>query len=216
LKALAPLLADSNGRRSCTTQRSFSCLRGGREHPARDATVFVPAAADDGESQFCGRVMRQFSSMMGGGPGERADYLQRLAPALHAQVKEQKLESVYEKIDLRWRRCWRTSSALGSASIQRTRQDVAVDGEGSPAAGKRRSGSSRARNSTSIRRRSLRKFSSTKLNLQSNPRRGKAKARSTAVDVLEELSAQHPLPAKIIEYGKSPSSNQRMWTRCRS
>src|SRR5260370_17340528 len=39
-----------------------------------------------------------------------------------------------------------------------------------------------------------------KLNLQPNPRRGKAKARSTAADILEELSARHPLPAKIIEY----------------
>src|SRR5690242_13880390 len=39
-----------------------------------------------------------------------------------------------------------------------------------------------------------------KLNLQTGGRRGKAKARSTAVDVLESLKAQHPLPAKIIEY----------------
>jgi DNA polymerase-1 len=39
-----------------------------------------------------------------------------------------------------------------------------------------------------------------KLNLLPNARRGKAKARSTAADILEELSAQHPLPAKIIEY----------------
>src|SRR5207253_10728648 len=39
-----------------------------------------------------------------------------------------------------------------------------------------------------------------KLNLQANPRRGKAKARSTAADVLEELSAQHPLPAKVAEF----------------
>src|SRR5438552_16455289 len=39
-----------------------------------------------------------------------------------------------------------------------------------------------------------------KLNLQPNARRGEAKARSTAADVLEELSVQHPLPAKIIEY----------------
>jgi DNA polymerase-1 len=38
------------------------------------------------------------------------------------------------------------------------------------------------------------------LNLQPNARRGKAKARSTAADVLEELAAQHPLPAKIVEY----------------
>src|SRR5207248_3955582 len=45
-------------------------------------------------------VMRQFNIMLGGGPGERADYLQRLAPALHEQVKEQQLEKVYEEIDL--------------------------------------------------------------------------------------------------------------------
>src|SRR5207248_4971176 len=39
-----------------------------------------------------------------------------------------------------------------------------------------------------------------KLNLQPNARRGKAKARSTAAEVLEELAAQHPLPAKVIEF----------------
>jgi len=39
-----------------------------------------------------------------------------------------------------------------------------------------------------------------KLNLAPAAKRGKAKARSTAADVLEELSASHPLPAKIIEY----------------
>jgi DNA polymerase-1 len=39
-----------------------------------------------------------------------------------------------------------------------------------------------------------------KLNLQPSARRGKAKARSTAADILEELSAKHPLPEKIIEY----------------
>jgi len=44
--------------------------------------------------------MRQFSAMIGGGPGERADYLQRLAPSLEPQVQEQDLDSVYEKIDL--------------------------------------------------------------------------------------------------------------------
>src|SRR5206468_13091007 len=49
---------------------------------------------------FADVVMRQFNAMMGGGPGERADYLQRLAPALHSQVLEQGLETVYEKIDL--------------------------------------------------------------------------------------------------------------------
>jgi len=39
-----------------------------------------------------------------------------------------------------------------------------------------------------------------KLNLQPNARRGKAKARSTAADILEELSAPTSASAKIIEY----------------
>jgi DNA polymerase-1 len=39
-----------------------------------------------------------------------------------------------------------------------------------------------------------------KLNLQPPGRRGKAKERSTAADILEELANQHALPAKIIEY----------------
>jgi len=39
-----------------------------------------------------------------------------------------------------------------------------------------------------------------KLNLQPPGRRSKAKERSTAADVLEELANQHPLPAKVIEY----------------
>src|SRR5438045_6024133 len=38
------------------------------------------------------------------------------------------------------------------------------------------------------------------LNLQTNGCRGKAKARSTAAEVLEVLSAQHPLPAKVVEF----------------
>src|SRR5258708_10037132 len=39
-----------------------------------------------------------------------------------------------------------------------------------------------------------------KLNLEVGARRGKAKSRSTAVEILEELSAKHPMPAKVIEY----------------
>src|SRR5256714_13086527 len=39
-----------------------------------------------------------------------------------------------------------------------------------------------------------------KLNLQAPVRRGRGRVRSTAADILEELAAKHPLPAKIIEY----------------
>ena len=49
---------------------------------------------------FADVMFRQFNVPLGGGAGERADGLQRLAPVLRAQVEEQKLDEVYEKIDL--------------------------------------------------------------------------------------------------------------------
>src|SRR5258708_3334550 len=49
---------------------------------------------------FTDVVMRQFNAMLSGAPGERADYLHRLAPALRAQIDAQQLQNVYETIDL--------------------------------------------------------------------------------------------------------------------
>src|SRR5260370_14441717 len=45
-------------------------------------------------------AFRQFNVPGGGGAGERADVMQKLAPALRAQVEEKKLDEVYETIDL--------------------------------------------------------------------------------------------------------------------
>src|SRR5260370_37010419 len=144
--------------------------------------------------------MRQFNAMMGGGAGERADYLQRLAPALHAQVQEQKLETGYEKMDL--------PLAPVLADIERTgiRVDPKELGKMSQTMEKeirrlekeiwKLAGSEFNANSPT----QLAEILFDKLNLQPNPRRGKAKARSTAAHILEELSAQHPLPATIIKY----------------
>ena len=49
---------------------------------------------------FADVIFRSFNVPLGGGAGERADYLQRLAPVLRKQVEEQGLAEVYEKIDL--------------------------------------------------------------------------------------------------------------------
>jgi DNA polymerase-1 len=144
--------------------------------------------------------MRQFNAMMGGGPGARADYLQRLAPALHGQVEEQKLEDVYEKIDL----------PLAPVIADMERAGVRVDPKELEKMSRsmekevrrlekeiwKLAGSEFNVNSPT----QLAEILFDKLNLQPNARRGKAKARSTAADILEELAAQHPLPAKIIEY----------------
>src|SRR6266567_1626659 len=101
LKALAPLLGDPKRPKIVHDPKLFQLLTG-RTANIRHATqlysyLLRPTTANH---NFADAVMRQFNAMMGGGPGERADYLQRLAPALHAQVQEQKLETVYEKMDL--------------------------------------------------------------------------------------------------------------------
>jgi len=201
LNALAPLLADSKRQKIVHDPKLFQLLTG-RAASIRHATqlysyLLRPTTANH---NFADVVMRQFNAMIGGGPGERADYLQRLAPALEAQVQEQDLDSAYEKIDL--------PLAPVLAEIERTgvRVDPKELEKMSRAMEKevrrlekeiwKLAGSEFNVNSPT----QLAEILFDKLNLQPNARRGKAKARSTAADILEELSAQHPLPAKIIEY----------------
>jgi DNA polymerase-1 len=201
LKALAPLLADSKRPKIVHDPKVFQLLTG-RAANIQDATqlysyLLRPTTANH---SFADAVMRQSSAMMGGGPGERADYLQRLAPALQAQVKEQKLTSVYEKIDLPLaavlanieRAGIRVNpKELGKMSQSMEKEIHRLEKEIWKLAGSEFNVNSPAQ---------LAEILFDKLNLQPNSRRGKAKARSTAVDVLEDLAAQHPLPAKIIEY----------------
>jgi DNA polymerase-1 len=201
LKALAPLLADPKRPKIVHDPKLFQLLTG-RAANIRHATQLYsylvrPTTANH---NFGDVVMRQFNVMMGGGPGERADYLQRLAPALHAQVQEQQLEEVYEKMD--------APLAPVLADIERIgiRVDPQELGKMSRTMEKeirrlekevwKLAGSEFNVNSPT----QLAEILFDKLNLQPNARRGKAKARSTAADILEELSAQHPLPAKIIEF----------------
>jgi len=201
LKALAPFLADPKRAKIVHDPKLFQLLTG-RAANIQHATqlysyLLRPATANH---SFADVVMRQFNAMLGGAPGERADYLERLAPALRVQVDEQQLDGVYEKIDL----------PLAPVLADMERIGIRVDPKeldkmsGAMEKEVRRlekeiwqlSGSEFNVNSPS----QLAEILFDKLNLQPSARRGKAKARSTAVDILEELSAKHPLPGKIIEY----------------
>ncbi|PYT47941.1 MAG: DNA polymerase I [Acidobacteria bacterium] len=201
LKALEPLLADSKRPKIVHDPKVFQLLTG-RAANIQDATqlysyLLRPTTANH---NFADAVMRQFSAMLGGGPGERADYLQRLAPALEAQVREQKLESVYEKIDLPLAAVLanieRAGIRVNPKELDKMSQSMEKEVRRLEKEIWKLAGSEFNVNSPT----QLAEILFDKLNLQANPRRGKAKARSTAVDVLEDLAAQHPLPAKIIEY----------------
>jgi DNA polymerase-1 len=201
LKTLAPFLSDPKRAKIVHDPKLFQLLTGRAaniEHATQLYSYLLrPTTANH---NFADIVMRQFNAMLGGAPGERADYLHRLAPALRAQVDEQQLASVYEKIDL----------PLAPVLADMERVGIRVDPKEldkmSQAMEKevrrlekeiwKLAGLEFNVNSPS----QLAEILYDKLNLQPSARRGKAKARSTAADILEELSAKHPLPGKIIEY----------------
>jgi DNA polymerase-1 len=149
---------------------------------------------------FADVVMRESNIMLGGGPGERADYLQRLAPVLRTQIDEQELIEVYEKIDLPLAPVLADMERIGihvdpkeldKMSKSMEKEVRRLEKEIWKLAGNEFNINSPAQ---------LAEILFDKLNLQPPMRRGKGKVRSTAADILEEMAAQHPLPAKIIEY----------------
>jgi DNA polymerase-1 len=148
-------------------------------------------------------VVRRLNVTLRGTPGEHADYLQQLAPLLRADIEEQKLGEVYERIDL----------PLPPVLAGMERHGVGVDREALEAFS--------AATEAEIRRierqiyeiagyefninstQQLGEVLFDKLNLPLPRRRGKGKVRSTAADVLEDLAPFHPLPALVMEYRES-------------
>jgi DNA polymerase-1 len=149
--------------------------------------------------EFAEVVLRHLNLTLSGAPGERSDFLLRVAPILREEVEKLDLLSVYEKIDLPLALVLARMEAAGvrvdPAELDRisTKTSQAIDelekgiyalvgfefNVGSP--------------------QQLAEVLFDKLNLQP-PRKSRAKSRSTAADVLEELAAVHDLPKKVIEY----------------
>ena len=201
LAVLAPYLKDAKRPKIVHDPKLFQLLTGRAANIAHATQLYSyllrPTTANH---NFADVVFRQFNLPVGEAPGEHAATLHKLAPVLRKLVEEKNLESVYEKIDL----------PLAPVLAEMERAGVRVD----PHALDEMSGTMEKE----VRRLEkeiwqlagqefnvnspvqLAEIMFDKLNLQPAARRGKAKARSTAVDVLEELKAQHPLPAKIIEY----------------
>jgi DNA polymerase-1 len=201
LKALAPLLADAKRAKIVHDPKLFQLLAG-RAANVKHATQLYsylvrPTTANH---NFADVVMRQFNAILGGGPGERADYLRRLAPVLRAQIDEQELAGVYEKIDLPLAPVLADMERIGirvdpkeldKMSTSMEKEVRRLEKEIWKLAGNEFNINSPAQ---------LAEILFDKLNLQPPMRRGKGKVRSTAADILEEMAAQHALPAKIIEY----------------
>ena len=201
LKTLAPILADAKRPKIVHDPKLFQLLNGPAANIIHATQLYSyllrPTTANH---NFADVVFRQFNVPLGGGPGEHAAMLHKLAAALHAQVEEKQLDRVYETIDLPLSRVLADMEragvrvdpkALDAMSEAMEKEVRRLEGEIWELAGQEFNVNSPTQ---------LAEILFDKLNLQTGARRSKAKARSTAVDVLELLKAQHPLPGKIIEY----------------
>jgi DNA polymerase I len=149
--------------------------------------------------EFAEVVLRHLNRTLSGAPGERADFLLRVAPILRAEVEKQGLLELYEKIDLPLATVLAHMEAAGVRvdPIELERISTKTLEE----LGKLEknicgiAGFEFNINSPQ----QLAEVLFDRLNLQP-PRRTRAKARSTAAEVLEELALIHELPKKIIEY----------------
>lgn len=201
LKALAPLLEDAKRPKIVHDAKIVHLLAGPAQNIQHATQLYsFLLRSTTANHNLAEVVMRQFNAILGGGPGERADYLQRLAPVLREQVQEQQLESVYEKIDLPLApvlaRMERVGVRVDPNELEKMSETMDKEVRRLEKEIWKLAGTEFNVNSPP----QLAEILFDKLNLKPNPRRGKAKARSTAAEVLEELSAQHPLPAKIIEF----------------
>jgi DNA polymerase-1 len=146
-------------------------------------------------------VLRHLSITLAGAPGERADYVGRLAPILRAEIETRGLADVYEKIDL----------PLAPVLARLERAGVRVD----PVALAQMS-AAMEKEITAMQNRiyelagvefntdspkQLAEILFDKLQLPMPRKYGRGRVRSTAADVLEALAESgHELPRKIIEY----------------
>jgi DNA polymerase I len=201
LKVLAPLLADRKRPKIVHDPKLFQIL-GARAANIEHATQIYSylLRPTTGNHHFADVVMRQFNVMLGSGPGERADYLHRLAPVLRAAVEAQQVLSAYEKIDLPVAAVLAEveragiridPQALDAMSLTMEKEVRRLEKEIWELAGVEFNVNSPTQ---------LAEILFDKLNLQGPFRRGRGRVRSTAADVLEDLAAQHPIPAKVMEY----------------
>jgi DNA polymerase I len=148
---------------------------------------------------FAEVALRHLNRTLSGAKGERADFLLRLAPILCAQVEKEGLAEVYEKIDLPLAPVLARMEAAGvrvdhkeldKFSAELSKEIGALEKQICELAGFSFNINSPPQ---------LAEVLFDRLNLQ-QPKRIRAKARSTAAEVLEELALVHELPKKVLEY----------------
>ncbi|HKV05322.1 MAG TPA: DNA polymerase I [Candidatus Acidoferrales bacterium] len=148
---------------------------------------------------FAEAVFRQMNRSLSGAPGERADFLLRLAPVLRAEVEKQGLADLYEKIDLPLAPVLARMEAAGVRVDPQELERISARAQEEIAALEKRIYELAGFEFNIKSTQQLAEVLFDRLNLQP-PRRSRTKVRSTAAEVLEELALVHELPKKILEH----------------
>jgi DNA polymerase-1 len=148
---------------------------------------------------FAEVALRHMNRTVSGAPGERADFLLRLAPLLRAEVEKQGLAELYEKIDLPLAPVLARMEAVGIGIDPRELEKVSTKAQEEIVAIEKRIYELAGLEFNVKSTQQLAEVLFDRLNLQP-PRRSRTKVRSTAAEVLEELALIHELPKKILEH----------------
>jgi DNA polymerase I len=150
---------------------------------------------------FAEVVLRQLNRTLSGAPGERADFLLRVAPLLREEIEKQGLLELYEQIDLPLAPVLARMEAAG-VRVDKNELDII---------------STKTQEELNVLEKTIFELAGFEFNINSpqqlaevlfdklslqGPKqgRGRSRSRSTAADVLEELALVHELPKKVLEY----------------
>jgi DNA polymerase-1 len=149
--------------------------------------------------EFAEVVLRHLNRTLSGAPGERADFLFRVAPILRAEVEKLDLLDVYEKIDLPLAPVLARMEAAGVRVDKKELDIISKKAQEEITRLEKSIYDLAACEFTINSPQQLAEVLFDKLNLQP-PRKSRVKTRSTAAEVLNELALVHELPKKILEY----------------
>jgi len=199
--ALEPLLRDASRPKIVHDPKLFDLLAGpvtGIRHATMLYSYLLrPTTAKHDLAEV---VLRHRNVVLSGAPGEHADQLQHLAPLLRAEVERQNLAELYETMDLPLAPVLAAMervgirvdpAALSTMSAVMEKEIRSLEARIWELAGQEFNVNSPQQ---------LAEILFDKMNLQPSAKRGRAKARSTAAEILEELALTHELPRKVLDY----------------
>ena len=148
---------------------------------------------------FAEVVLRSMNRTLCGAAGERADFLFALAPILREEIENIGAKKLYETIDLPLAPVLARMEAAGVRVDQKALESISAKGEEEIARLEKEIYELAGFEFNIKSTQQLAEVLFDRLNLQP-ARKTRAKVRSTAAEILEELALVHELPKKVLEH----------------